>query len=216
MILQKYFYLFLDFDYQTSMQVLQISRQARNVIHLSEHSNLRRIFDRKFLITFRKFSQINWLKENLFGYLIKFPLSYLLKMLMFLSINKDPNAEISNKTFRTSLFLLLEGVKTLICRSPSEKFNIVSNDHGHTQKCNFCVSNSKTNFKDHDTPDTINGFRDSVKGYKMHDCYWTICKNFGHIRPIRPFHQASDASGKRLQLLVRLESKPLQNAFKRI
>ena len=121
MILQKYFYLFLEFDYQTSIQVLQISRQTRNVIHLSEHSNLRRIFDRKFLITFRKFSQINWLKENLFGYLIKFPLSYLLKMLMFLSINKDPNAEISKKTFRTSLFLRLEGVETLqyrcICRS---------------------------------------------------------------------------------------------------
>ena len=76
---------------------------------------------------------------------------------------------------------------------PSEKFNIVSNDHGHTQKCNFCVSNGKTNFTDHDTPDTLSGLRDSVLVYKMHDCYCTIRKKFGHFHLfllIRPSHQA--------------------------
>ena len=39
------------------------------------------------------------------------------------------------------------------CRPRSEKFNIVSNDHGRTQKRDFCVSVGKTNFTDHHTPD---------------------------------------------------------------
>ena len=51
-----------------------------------------------------------------------------------------------------------------------EKFNIVSNDHGRTQKCDICVSIGKTNFTDHHTPYTIKGFRDSVLVCKMHDC----------------------------------------------
>ena len=63
----------------------------------------------------------------------------------------------------------------------SEKFNIVSSDHGRTQKCDFCVSVDKTNFTDHHTPDTINGFRDSVLFCKMHVCYCTIRKNFQHF-----------------------------------
>ena len=62
-----------------------------------------------------------------------------------------------------------------------EKFNIVSNDHGRTQKCDFCVSVGKTNFIDHHTTDTMNGFRDSVLVCKMHDCYCTIRKNFEHF-----------------------------------
>ena len=72
----------------------------------------------------------------------------------------------------------------------SEKFNIVSNDHGHTQKCDFCVLVGKTDFTDRDTPDTINGFRDSFLFCKMHSYYCTIRKNFEH------FHQAaSDCNG---------------------
>ena len=63
----------------------------------------------------------------------------------------------------------------------SEKFNIVSNDHGRKHKCNFCVSVCKTNFTDHHTPDTINCFRDSVLVCKMHDRYCTIPKNFVHF-----------------------------------
>ena len=55
----------------------------------------------------------------------------------------------------------------------SEKFNIVSNDHGRTQKCDFCVLVCKTSFADHNTPDTIHGFRDSALISKMHDCYFT-------------------------------------------
>ena len=38
----------------------------------------------------------------------------------------------------------------------------------------FCVSVDKNQFTDHDTPDTINGFRDSILVSKMHDCYCTI------------------------------------------
>ena len=51
-----------------------------------------------------------------------------------------------------------------------EKFNIVSNDHGRTQKCDFCVSVCKTDFTDHHIPDTRQGFTDSVLVCKMHDC----------------------------------------------
>ena len=53
----------------------------------------------------------------------------------------------------------------------SEKFNIVSNDDGCTQKCDFCVSVCKTNFTDQHTSDIIHGFRDSVLVGKMPDCY---------------------------------------------
>ena len=52
----------------------------------------------------------------------------------------------------------------------SEKFNVVSSDHGRTQNSDFCFSVGKTNFIDHHTPDTINGFRDSVLVFNMHDC----------------------------------------------
>ena len=103
----------------------------------------------------------------------------------------------------------------------SKKFNIVSNDHGRTQKCDFCVSVSKTNFTDHHTPGTINGFRDSVLVCKIHDCYCTICKNFEYFHSvsfllIRPFHQTMQAIA-----MVRIsdysyEIKPLQNVFKQI
>ena len=63
----------------------------------------------------------------------------------------------------------------------SEKFNIVSNDHGRTQKCDFCVSVGKTNFTDRHTPGKLNGFRDSVVVCKMRDCYCKIYKNFEHF-----------------------------------
>ena len=66
----------------------------------------------------------------------------------------------------------------------SEKFNLVSNYHGRTQKCDFCVSVCKTNFTDHRTPDTIHGCRDSVLVCKMHDCYCTIRKNFEHFHSL--------------------------------
>ena len=74
--------------------------------------------------------------------------------------------------------------------SRSEKFNIVSSDHERTQKCGFCASVCKTNLINYHTPDTINGFRDSVLVCKMHDCYCTVRKSFGH------FHSSpsSDAS----------------------
>ena len=85
----------------------------------------------------------------------------------------------------------------------AEKFKIVCNDHGRTQKCNFCVClksktvyicrfsssscspqllqnieefGAKKYFTDHCTPSTINGFRYSVLVW--YDCYCKICKNF--------------------------------------
>ena len=67
-----------------------------------------------------------------------------------------------------------------------EKFNIVSNDYGRTWKFDFCNSLGKNNFTDHHTPDTINGFRDSILICKMQDCYCTLRKNF---LLIRPYHQ---------------------------
>ena len=80
----------------------------------------------------------------------------------------------------------------------SEKFNIVSNDHGLSQKCDFFVSIGKTNFTDHHTPDTINGFRHSV----------LVCKMLLYdMQKFRAFPFA----------MFRLyENKPLQNAFKYI
>ena len=57
------------------------------------------------------------------------------------------------------LSLRLEGVETLkyrcVCRPPFGKFNIVSNAHGHMQKCDFCIPVCKTNFTDHQTPHII-------------------------------------------------------------
>ena len=60
-------------------------------------------------------------------------------------------------------------------------FDIVSNDHGRAQKGYFCVSVCKTNFIDHHTPDTIDGFRDSVLVCKMYDYYCMIRKIFEHF-----------------------------------
>ena len=63
------------------------------------------------------------------------------------------------------------------------------------------------------TPDTINGFRDSVLVCKMHDCYCTIRKSFEAFPFLlishshRAMQAASDCNGR--------PAKPLQNAFKR-
>ena len=46
--------------------------------------------------------------------------------------------------------LRLEGEETLKCRSLSlpraERFNLVSSDHGRTQKCDFSISDWKCHF----------------------------------------------------------------------
>ena len=72
------------------------------------------------------------------------------------------------------LSLRLEGEETLkyhfVFEPRSEKFTIVSNDHGHTEKGDLCVSVCKTNFRDHHTPNTIQGFTDSLLVCKMYDC----------------------------------------------
>ena len=89
-------------------------------------------------------------------------------------------------------------IKILFCLSAfrfrSEKFNTVGNNHGRTQKCDFCISVCKTNFTDHYTLDTIHGFRDSVLVCKMRDCYCTIRKNFEHFHSF-PSSDASDCNG---------------------
>ena len=87
------------------------------------------------------------------------------------------------------------------------KFNTVSNDHGRTQKCDFCVSVCKVYFTDHHVPNTIHGFRDSFPVCKMHNCM--TCKNFEHFHSF-PSTQAMQAiTRSRLD-----ENKPLQNPFK--
>ena len=73
-----------------------------------------------------------------------------------------------------------------------EKFNIVSKDHGRTQKCDFCISVCKTNFADHHTPDKIPRFRDSLLVCKMHDS--TILKNIEHVHSFRS-NDASNCNG---------------------
>ena len=77
----------------------------------------------------------------------------------------------------------------------SEKFNIVSNDHGRTQKSDFGASVCKTNFRDHHTPDAIHRYRDSVQVCKRHGCYCRIRKNFEHFYSF-PLSNASDYNGK--------------------
>ena len=72
-------------------------------------------------------------------------------------------------------------IKILSVDPGSKKFNIVSNDHGRTQKCDFCISVGIINFTDHRTPDKIHGFRDAALVCKMHDCYCTIRKYFEHF-----------------------------------
>ena len=87
---------------------------------------------------------------------------------------------------------------TVVSVGPSlEKFNIVSNDQGRTQNCDFCVSIGKTNFKDHHTPDKIHGFRDLVLVSAMHDCYCTKIKHLW----FRAFLFLTIKRCKRLQLL---------------
>ena len=86
----------------------------------------------------------------------------------------------------------------------SEKFNIVSNDHGRTQKFDFCGSLRQTNFTDHHTPDAIKGFSDSVLVCKIHDYYCTIRKLFEH------FHSFSSGL---LTLMKRNYFKMLSNVF---
>ena len=94
-----------------------------------------------------------------------------------------------------SLSLGPEGKETLKHRCPrAEKFTILSNNHGRTQKCSFCVClkskmlcfcrfspsssriRSKKCFTDHHKPNTIHGFGDLVVFCKMHDCYCNIRK----------------------------------------
>ena len=44
----------------------------------------------------------------------------------------------------------------------------------------------KISFADHDATDAVDGFGDSVLVCKIHDCYFTIRKNFGHFHPFSP------------------------------
>ena len=96
-----------------------------------------------------------------------------------------------------------KGIKIPLCLSVpfSEKFNIVSNDHGRKQKCDFCVSDWKTNLTDHHTPDTIDGFRDSVLVCKIYDCYYLQKESI------------SIPSLKAIEAIAVHEIKQLQNVF---
>ena len=88
----------------------------------------------------------------------------------------------------------------------SEKFDVVSNDHGRTQKCDFCVSVGKTKFTDHLTPNTIKGFSDSV----------LVTTDYAKI-PSIPFFSSDLLTLIKRQAIAMVtlnEKKPLQNAFK--
>ena len=105
-------------------------------------------------------------------------------------------------------------IKILFCLSAfrfrSEKFNTVGNNHGRTQKCDFCISVCKTNFKDHHTPYNIHGFRDLVLVCKMHVCYSTIGKNAEHF----DFHSfPSTSSDARSDYMKTNHFKMLLNVF---
>ena len=85
---------------------------------------------------------------------------------------------------------------------------MVSNDHGRTQKCGFCVSVCKTNFTDYPTPNTIY----TVLEMKICSVKCTTVW-YAKISSISiPSHQAMKAiTMSRLD-----EKKPHENAFKRI
>ena len=92
--------------------------------------------------------------------------------------------------------------------SRSENFSIVSNDHGLTQMCNFCVSVGKTNFTDHHTLDPIivvTMIQWTVLAIQFSSVKCTASTvPYAKISSISISHQAfssSNASGKRLQWL---------------
>ena len=129
------------------------------------------------------------------------------------SLNFLIKGDIVNDTFPWSCCLIVSATRRIryfkISLCPrSEKFNIVSNDHGHKQKCEFCVSLYRTNFTDHHTPNTTHGF-----GLFWSVKYTTVTVRYAKISSISvPFHQAMQAI-----TMGRLdENKPLQNDFKRI
>ena len=105
-------------------------------------------------------------------------------------------------------------IKILLCLSAchSEKFNMVSNDHGRKQKCDFCVSLFKTNFTDHHTPDTIH--------MVLETWFWSVKCTTVTLRCAKilsisiPSHNVSQC--KRLQWLDYMKTnhfKMLLNAF---
>ena len=122
--------------------------------------------------------------------------------------------------FAHLLSLRLKGVETLkyrcVCWSLFENFNIVSNDHGLTQKCDFCVSVFKINFTDHHTPHTISTFRDSVLICKMHVCYCMIQNNFEHFHSFSSFLLINWCKRQAIAMVRLYANKTIQNAFRRI
>ena len=118
---------------------------------------------------------------------------------------------------------------------PGEKFNIVSNDHGCTQKCDFCFicqfspssfvspgflcniekfGAEKIFYRPSHTIRKLHSFRDSVLLCKMYDCYGRVRKRSSSNIPFLPFQTMQ---GIRLGTRARLdENKRLQNATKRI
>ena len=93
----------------------------------------------------------------------------------------------------------------------SEKFNIVSNDHRRTQKCDFCVLVCKTNFTD-------------LTQYKVLEIhFWSVKHATVTVRyaktssiSIHSYQVMQAGQCKRSQWSDYHESKPFQNAFKHI
>ena len=117
----------------------------------------------------------------------------------------------------------------------AEKFSIVSNDHGCTQKCDFCFicrfspssfaspgllcniqkfGAKKIFYRPSHTMKKLHSFRDSHLVCKMYDCYCRVCKRSSRNIPFLPFQKMQ---GIRLVTIGRLdENKRLQNVSKRI
>ena len=107
-----------------------------------------------------------------------------------------------------------------------EKFNIVSNDYGRMQKCNFCVClkrkmlcicqlspyssriRTKKYFTDRDTANKIHGSGDSVLVSKIHYCYCRIRKSFRKHSILSHSSDVNDYNGQTTD-----ENKPFQNAY---
>ena len=113
--------------------------------------------------------------------------------------------------------LRLEGVETLkyyhVCWLRSEKVNIVSNNHGCMQKCNFCNSVGKTNLQ------TIAHL---IQCTVLQIQFWSVKCTAATVRYAKilsisiPSHQAFSSSGKLLQWLDYMKTnhfKMLLNVF---
>ena len=96
----------------------------------------------------------------------------------------------------------------------SEKFNIVSNDHGHTQKCDFCILVCTTSLHNQFYRPT-HSYDHWIRYMNLEIQFWSVkCTTVWYTKISSifiPSHRAMQViTMNRLD-----ENKPLQNDFKR-